>query len=91
MDSQALEGSLGKRIVCIVQNLPPLRSGSATKRPAESRMLFSDVMEHRVPDLVVAQHRTAAIEEAGQGQQHKKQLEATRPHSCCSRMNHTSA
>jgi len=34
-------------------------------------MLLSDVMEHRVPDLVVAQHRTAAIEEAGKGKQHK--------------------
>jgi hypothetical protein len=54
-------------------------------------MLLSDVMEHRVPDLVVAQHRTAAIEEAGQGQQHKMQLEAKRLHSCCSRTNHMSA
>ena len=50
-----------------MQKLPQFRSGSATKRPAESRMLLSDVMEHRVPDLLVAQHRTAAIEEAEHG------------------------
>ena len=65
MDSQAGAGSLGKRVVCIIQNAPPLRSGSATKRPAESFILLSDVMEHLVPALVVAQHRAAAMEEAG--------------------------
>jgi len=54
-------------------------------------MLLSDVMEHRVPDLVVAQHRTAAIDEAGKGQQHKVQLEPKRPHSCRCRMNHMNA
>ena len=76
MASQALAGSLGKRTVCIVQKLPPLQSGSATKRSAASRILLSDVMEHRVPDLVIAPHRTAAMEEAEGGQLHKTQLEA---------------
>ena len=65
MDSQAGAGSLGKSTVCIMQNLPPLRSGSATKRPAESFILLNDVMEHLVPFLVLAQQRTAAIEETG--------------------------
>jgi hypothetical protein len=37
-------------------------------------------MEHRVPDLVVAKHRTAAIEEAERGQLHKSQLEAKHQH-----------
>ena len=39
-------------------------------------------MEHLVPDLVVPQHRTAAIEdeEAERGQQFKIQLEAKRQH-----------
>ena len=63
MDSQAIAGALGKRTVCIAQSVPPLRSGSATHLPAESRMLLKDVIEHRVPDLVVAPHRTTAIEE----------------------------
>ena len=82
MASRALAGALGKRTVCIMQKQPPLRSGSATKRPVASRILLSEVMEHRVPDLVVAQHRTAAIEEAERGQQRKTQLEAKRPHIC---------
>ena len=54
MGSQAGAGSLGKRTVCIMQNVPPLRSGSATKRPAESFILLSEVIEHLVPALVVA-------------------------------------
>ena len=62
MAPQNMTGSLGKRIVCIRQNLAPLRSGSATKRPAESRMLLEDVIRHGCPDLVVPQHRTAAID-----------------------------
>ena len=47
--------------------MSPLRSGSATKRPAASRIVLSDVMEHRVPDLVVAQHRIAAIRKQNAG------------------------
>ena len=88
MDSQAGAGSLGKRTVCIIQNVPPLRSGSATKRPAESFILLRDVMEHLVPALVVAQHRTAAMEDAGRGQLHKIQLKARRPHIFFTRVNH---
>ena len=56
--------------------------GSATRRPAAFRILPSDCMEHRVPDLVEAQHRTAATEEAEHGQLRKNQQEATRPHNC---------
>ena len=44
-------------------------------RPAASRIVLSDVMEHRVPDLVIAPHRTEAMEAEG-GQLHKTQLEA---------------
>lgn len=88
MDSQAGAGSLGKRIVCIIQNVPPLRSGSATKRPAESFILLSDVMEHLVPALVVAQQRTAAMEEAGRGQLHKIQLKARCANIFCTHVNH---
>ena len=36
-------------------------------------------MEHLVPDLVVPQHRAAAMEAAGQGQLHKAHLEARGP------------
>jgi hypothetical protein len=39
-------------------------------------------MEHRVPDLVVAQHRKAAIEQAERGQLRKTQLEAKRQQLC---------
>ena len=88
IDSQAGAGSLGKSTVCIVQNVPPLRSGSATKRPAESFILLSDVMEHLVPALVVAQHRAAAMAEAGREQLHKIQLKIRRLHTCCTRVNH---
>jgi hypothetical protein len=36
-------------------------------------------MEHRMPDLVVPQHRTAAIEETEHWQLRKPKLEAKRP------------
>ena len=83
MDSQAGAGSLGKRTVCIMQNLPPLRSGSATKRPAESFILLSAVMDRLVPFLVLAQHRTAAIEETRWEKLDKILPKARRPHIFC--------
>ena len=67
MASHDWTGILQKRIVCIMQNKPPFRSGSATKRPAESRMLLREVIEHCRPEFVVPQHRMQAIQKKGRG------------------------
>ena len=42
----------------------PLRRGSATSLPRESRMLLDDVIEHRCPDFEVPQHRAGAAKES---------------------------
>ena len=61
MESRTMADATRNNTVCNIQNELPLRRGSATNLPRESRMLLDDVIEHRCPDLVVPLQRAGEV------------------------------